>query len=384
MKGSFDMKKVLFVIESLGGGGAEKVLTTIVKYLDKSKYDITVLLVTEVGIYLEEVKKYCRVVSMLPSYNSLESFIDKLRYKLDYKYIYSSNPRKVYRKYIKEEYDIEIAFVEGYVTRLIANSTNKKSKKIAWVHVDPVERDYADNYYSSLEEQKDSYKQFDKIVCVSNSVRYSFIKKMQIKNQVITIYNPLDKEYIQSQVNKYHKSRFNKKIKFITVGRLEMQKGYDRLIDAFSTFPVDSFELNILGEGQMRSLLEKKIKQYHLENNVHLLGFKRNPYDFMVDSDVFICSSRAEGYSLVIAEAMILGLPIITTDCSGPNELVEKGKYGILVENSLNGIVSGIDLILNKNTDLTNYKLLSIKRSNMLFDNEAINRIDKLISGEII
>lgn len=121
-----------------------------------------------------------------------------------------------------------------------------------------------------------------------------------------------------------------------------------------------------------------------MENNVHLLGFKRNPYDFMVDSDVFICSSRAEGYSLVIAEAMILGLPIITTDCSGPNELVEKGKYGILVENSLNGIVSGIDLILNKNTDLTNYKLLSIKRSNMLFDNESINRIDKLISGEII
>ena len=350
MKGFFDMKKVLFVIESLGGGGAEKVLTTIVKYLDKSKYDITVLLVTEVGIYLKEVKKYCRVVAMLPNYDSLESFVDKLKYKLDYKYIYSSSPRKVYKKYIKEEYDIEIAFVEGYATRLIANSPNKNSKKIAWVHIDMRENPYADQYYKSLEEHIECYKNFNDVICVSSSVKKVMEDKFKLENNLKVIYNPIDAHQILEKAKEFSIEKDLKKINIITVGRLENQKGFDRLINAIGRINSDklNIHLNILGEGSKYNELKDLIHLNKLENTVSLLGFKKNPFPWVLSSDIFICTSRAEGYSLVIAEAMVLGIPIISVNCSGPNELLDFGKYGLLIENSDSAIRDVLCSIVDK------------------------------------
>lgn len=364
MKGFFDMKKVLFVIESLGGGGAEKVLTTIVKYLDKSKYDITVLLVTEVGIYLKEVKKYCRVVAMLPSYDSLESFVDKLKYKLDYKYIYSSSPRKVYKKYIKEEYDIEIAFVEGYATRLIANSQNKNSKKIAWVHIDMKENPYADQYYKSLEEHIECYKNFNDVICVSSSVKKVMEDKFKLENNLKVIYNPIDAHQILEKAKEFTVKKDLTKTNIITVGRLENQKGFDRLINAIGRINSDklNIHLNILGEGSKYNELKDLIHLNKLENTVSLLGFKKNPFPWVLSSDIFICTSRAEGYSLVIAEAMVLGIPIISVNCSGPNELLDFGKYGLLIENSDSAIRDVLYSIVDKKINLENLKLLSNHR----------------------
>lgn len=364
MKGFFDMKKVLFVIESLGGGGAEKVLTTIVKYLDKSKYDITVLLVTEVGIYLKEVKKYCRVVAMLPSYDSLESFVDKLKYKLDYKYIYSSSPRKVYKKYIKEEYDIEIAFVEGYATRLIANSPNKNSKKIAWVHIDMKENPYADQYYKSLEEHIECYKNFNDVICVSSSVKKVMEDKFKLENNLKVIYNPIDAHQILEKAKEFTVKKDLTKTNIITVGRLENQKGFDRLINAIGGINSEklNIHLNILGEGSKYNELKDLIHLNKLENTVTLLGFKKNPFPWVLSSDIFICTSRAEGYSLVIAEAMVLGIPIISVNCSGPNELLDFGKYGLLIENSDSAIRDVLCSIVDKKINLENLKLLSNHR----------------------
>lgn len=364
MKGFFDMKKVLFVIESLGGGGAEKVLTTIVKYLDKSKYDITVLLVTEVGIYLKEVKKYCRVVAMLPSYDSLESFVDKLKYKLDYKYIYSSSPRKVHKKYIKEEYDIEIAFVEGYATRLIANSPNKNSKKIAWVHIDMKENPYADQYYKSLEEHIECYKNFNDVICVSSSVKKVMEDKFKLENNLKVIYNLIDAHQILEKAKEFTVKKDLTKTNIITVGRLENQKGFDRLINAIGRINSDklNIHLNILGEGSKYNELKDVIHLNKLENTVSLLGFKKNPFPWVLSSDIFICTSRAEGYSLVIAEAMVLGIPIISVNCSGPNELLDFGKYGLLIENSDSAIRDVLCSIVDKKINLENLKLLSNHR----------------------
>ena len=90
----------------------------------------------------------------------------------------------------------------------------------------------------------------------------------------------------------------------------------------------------ILGEGSMHAKLENLIHINHLENMVTLLGFQRNPYPWIAGSDAFVCTSRAEGFSLVIAEAMVLKTPVFSVDCSGPNELLDYGKYGILVENT--------------------------------------------------
>ena len=149
-------KRVLFVIESLSGGGAEKVLSTIVKNIDKTKFDITVLTVVKIGVYVEEVEKYCTLISMLPEYEKLTNPIDKIKYKVDYRKIYKEDCAKIYKKYVKNVYDVEIAFVEGFVTKLVANSTNKYSKKYAWIHTDMIKNNqlleyanYVGNYYGT-------------------------------------------------------------------------------------------------------------------------------------------------------------------------------------------------------------------------------------------
>lgn len=170
------MKKILFVIESLAGGGAEKVLTTIVRYLDKSKFDITVLIVVNTGIHLDEIRKYCKVKYMLPEYARIKGSISQIKYKLDYKRIYSQPTEKVYQRYITEKYDVEVAFVEGFATKLVSASTNSESNKICWLHIDMEKNPYADNYYSSIDEERETYMKYNHIIGVSESVKRAFEK----------------------------------------------------------------------------------------------------------------------------------------------------------------------------------------------------------------
>jgi glycosyltransferase involved in cell wall biosynthesis len=138
------------------------------------------------------------------------------------------------------------------------------------------------------------------------------------------------------------------------------------------------YKLWILGEGAERENLEKKIKENQLEEKIELLGFKRNPYVWLQQSDVFICSSRVEGYSLVIAEAMILGKPILSVDCAGPNELLGYGKYGVLVPNTDDDLQSMIYRLLSGNIDLEKYAQLSKKRQSFFELSHIMRRIEEM------
>ena len=95
--------------------------------------------------------------------------------------------------------------------------------------------------------------------------------------------------------------------------------------------------------------------------------------------DILVCSSRAEGYSLVIAEAMVLGLAIITTNCSGPYELIDGGKYGILTENSTEGIYEALEHVLKNKKILERYKALALERSKMFNVQHNIQAIEQII-----
>ena len=112
------MKKILFLVESLSGGGAEKVLLTLIKNLNKEKYDITVYSIVKTGVYVDDFMQYCKVKSALNDYSSY-GFVGKLFFRLKIKLIYLLSPKLVYRYLIREKYDIEIAFIEGFSTKII-------------------------------------------------------------------------------------------------------------------------------------------------------------------------------------------------------------------------------------------------------------------------
>lgn len=372
-------KKVLFVIESLAGGGAEKVLSVIVKYFDYDKYEITVCPIVDEGIYCDDVKSQVTDYKPIVSYKG--SPLSRLWNRIKYKLIYSYLPIDwVYKMLIPKGHDVEVAFCEGFVTKLLAYA-NSKSKKLTWVHTDlkdnpwPIEL----GIYKDIEEERRTYSVYEKIVFVSQYAQHSFCELYDLKDKLITIYNPIDVADIRCKVGQRRQNYEG--IRLISVGRLVIQKGYDRLLKVIKNMHDDGYRiyLTILGEGPERKALEHYVEVHDMQSYVSLPGFYENPYQKMSESDLFICSSRAEGFSLVIAEAMVLGIPVISTDCSGPNELLQGGKYGMLVENSKEGMYKGIKALLDNHNMLNNLGNLSLTRGNMFDVDNAMRRIEQLL-----
>jgi len=342
-------KRIIFVIESLSGGGAEKVLSVIVKYFNYEKYEVTICPIVDTGVYCEEIKKCVTHYSPIISYRG--NFISQFWNRIKYKLIYSILPLKwVYKWFLPHNNDVEIAFCEGFVTKLLSRA-NSRAKKIAWVHIDllyypwPVEL----GIYKNFEEEQIAYSVYDEIVCVSKTVEKSFHDKYGLNN-TCTIYNPIDIKAIQQHAGIPVRND-GKIMHIISIGRLAHQKGYDRLLEVAKQLHDEGYKfyLTILGEGVERQPLENYIEKNSMTSYVSLPGFCENPYKQLVSSDLFVCSSRAEGFSLVIAEALVLGIPVISTYCSGPNELLNGGKQGLLVENTNEGLYTGLrNFLINK------------------------------------
>ena len=372
------MKKILFVIESLSGGGAEKILVDLIRNLDKSKYDITVLAISEEGVYTEEVKKICRYQRILPRYSQIESLIGKIFYNIKYKMIYLLPTRLISSLYIKEKFDIEVAFVEGFATKFVSASPYK-NKKLAWVHVDFETRHWSTQIFGSLEKEKKAYDKFSRILCVSKKVSDSFRDIFGMSEKVSVQYNPLDTNTVEQKAEE-KLAMTHKVFRFITVGRLVEQKGYDRLVEVANKLRREDykFEVIILGEGTDRKYLEEKIKEYNLESYICLLGFQRNPYKYMRESDMFLCTSRAEGFSTVATEALVLGLPILTTDCAGMKELFGTYECGIITPNNEEGIYLGMKRVLSDTNAIKRLKKDIAKRAHEFDIRKRILEIEEL------
>lgn len=329
-------KKILFFIESLGGGGAEKVLSTIVKHLDTQKFDVTVCVIMAGGEFDEEVERRVRLCSLLNSSEEYHGF-GKILYWLKYHLIYDWLPyRLVYDLFIPKGNDVEIAFVEGFSTKLLSCSTNSNAKKIAWVHCDLKNQPWPiqEGIYRNKEEEKACYGKYDTVVCVSGMVEDVMRGYYDLSNTV-TIYNPIDVAEINRLAGKdYEWNVDSSKYNIISVGRLEKVKGYDKLIPVLRNIRKKGVDAHLwlVGEGSEMDALVRLVAEEGLGNNVTFTGFLRNPYSLMSKMNLFICSSRAEGFSLVIAEAMVLGIPVMSMNCAGPKELMELCECGILCD----------------------------------------------------
>ncbi len=322
-------KRVLFFIESFSGGGAERVLLTILRNLDMAKFDVIVLVMSDSGVYSRDF--HSLDIRIVPVLRSRSALMNSLKYKLLYNMLPPQLALRWLLKGIKA--DTYVAFIEGYCTKMFSRLPSS-TRKIAWAHIDlknfpwPITK----GIYADAAEEKRAYEKFDMSVGVSNDVAEVLRSEYGIR-EVVTIYNPIDEERIRSMADErcdisVDRSAFN----IVSVGRLTAQKGYDRLIDLMPSVLARNpqVRLYIVGEGEERSLLEERIEQLKLSDNVILTGFLQNPYSLMKQMDLFVCSSVAEGFSLVIAEAMIAGLPVVSMECAGPNELLGHGQYGRL------------------------------------------------------
>lgn len=223
------MKKILFFIESLSGGGAEQVLVTFLRHLDYTRYDVTLMTVSDTGVHVDDIdynKVHYR--SLLPATeNPVRNFWHKVKYKLIYHYLPAS---WVARWVIPSGYDTYIAFVEGYCTKIVSQML-ADGKRIAWVHTNlhtnawPLQQ----GIYNSFKEEQECYRQYNKVVCVSHAVEHIMREYYHLGN-VTTIYNPIDTDYINYLAGMETVFVPSKDFNLVSVGRLVPQKGYDLLI----------------------------------------------------------------------------------------------------------------------------------------------------------
>ena len=362
------MKKMLICISTLGSGGAEKSLVNFISEYKKS-YDISLLVFSERNNYYSKFLGEIQVDYVIKK--NVHLFIQKIVNKL-FKYIPSSILYRIVMNnsiYKNQKFDIEFAYLEGRATKIISGSSNKNSKKYAYIHCDFLKHWHSKNRFLSYKSEYNSYKRFNKVISVSPEQKESFLHVFP-KLDVEVIPNFINKEEILLKGNEEF-GNYNNKY-FCSVGRLEEVKNFNLLIEAFHNFRKRNpeYKLYILGEGSQYYLLSTQIKKLKEEDNICLLGFKNNPYKYIKNSIGLIQSSKSESFSYVLAEANILGIPTLSTKTQG-SSYMRKYFDVIEVEHNVDALVEGMVKLLDK----------KVANAQFSISNEAKKKIDMLFKG---
>ena len=353
------MKKLLFVINTLGYGGAERALLNLLGALDPAQYQISLFVLTRQGELIHEIPAYvgilnadyndCSVLTKAGRTHLLRCvlragigkglLVKRARYLLKNLYRMCREKRiqadKLCWRILAEgapapegEYDLAVAYLEGGATYYVADRVRAK-KKAAFVHIDYVQAGYG----KALD--LDCYQRMDHIFTVSNEVKEHFLEVYpSYENKVSVFPNLVDQKRVcrLAEEGEGFPDAFHG-VRILTVGRLTEQKRYDVAIDAMAllkkTSPVP-VRWYVLGEGALREQLERQIQKFGLEKEFHLLGVKANPFPYYRECDLYVHATGYEGKSIAIQEAQILGKPILATDCSGNREQIEPDVDGRL------------------------------------------------------
>lgn len=357
------MKNILFFMETVDFGGAETVFTNIIKNINKSKFCIKVVTERDHELFTDEIKAAVPYDCFIKTERSaVRDFWNKIVIKLSL-VLSEKNIRKYF---IRGNFDVEVAFCEGYSTKIIGNSGKKNCKKIAWVHTDVIKNPWSEKIFGSAEEEKKCYEKFDAIVCVAETMKESFIKKYGMAEKVHVLYNPLDFEIVIKKSAEKTDFKFGDGMKFVLAGTFIKIKGFDRFVKVCKRLKDDGehFSALIMGDGEEKENIKKIIAETNLGDTVKILDFQTNPYKYIAHSDVYVCSSYAEGYSTAVSESVSLNVPVITTECSGMREIFGENECGIICENSEDGLYNAMKKVLNNPSLLKKFSAEEKKRAN--------------------
>ena len=344
------MKKILFLIHDLGPGGAEKVLVNLVNNLDSDKYDITIMALFGGGVNEQFIRPHITYKAILPVMFRGNIHVMKL-----------FTPRQLHRLFIKEHYDIEVAYLEGISARIISGCMDVNTKLISWIHIEQKTKRCAAQAFRSFKESVETYTAFHEVVCVSETVREDMHALYPMLRDMKVLYNTNETEYIkESGTEPVPDINFvSNEFKICGVGKLMVNKGFIRLIKIHHKlknmgYPVHTY---LLGDGPERVKIETYLQENQLKDSVTLLGYQSNPYKYMSKCDLFVCTSYAEGFSTATTEALILGIPVCTVEVSGMKEMLgHHNEYGIITSNKTADLYKAIKKLLDHPEILEHYK----------------------------
>lgn len=308
------MKIAFLFDECMDLGGAQRVINSLANYFAREyNYDIEVI-----NFYRRAEKDYFIYDSSV-KITYLNIFLKHKNFLV--KYIKKLSSMKILRNYLlKQKYDIIIGISAKFNIYLASSKKGLSSKIIGTEHI------FYEGHSLKTRVRKRLY--YKKLDMLSVLTEYDYEKYSKFLNKLIKIHNPIPSDF---QFNGYNMD--SKRI--LAAGRLSEQKGFDMLIKAMpkviEKYP--EWKLDILGEGKEKEELESLIKENKLENNVFLKGYSNEFYKITEDYSFYVMPSRYEAFPCVLIEIQAKGLPAVSFDCkTGPSEIINNGKDGILVE----------------------------------------------------
>ncbi len=374
--GEMGKKSILFVMNTMGRAGAERALIELMKMLDPAKYHVYLYVLIPRGELFGELPDYVEVLNKKTDERSilsrsgslfvagcllkscfhngtckeaLERFyrIRKMKKGPEKKKKAEKILRRMIadgQKELERSFDLAVAYLEGPATWYTAEKI-KAEKKAAFIHVDYSKAGY------DKEVDRGCYEKIEKIFAVSKEVREGFLKEYpEYENRTEIFFNVIDREGIlEKSVMESEIINAEEGVCILTVGRLSYQKGYDIAIEAAHLLKKQGrkFHWYVIGEGEERKRLQRQIQEAGLEGVFVLMGAKSNPYPYFRQADLYVCSSRFEGKSIVIEEAQILGKPIVASRCTAIEEQICHGIDGWITEQGAEPLAEAIGILMD-------------------------------------
>lgn len=363
------MYRVLFYIDDLTAGGAEKVLCNLVNNMDPSLFDITVHTTYESDI--QNLNKADNIHYRYVYKNKTK--LSRLLYRIE------AQLGLFYQFHLKGIYDLEVAYLECGPTKVMAASTNKKAAHIAWIHCD------LQNRFSNMEkfagETAQFYKNYDKVVCVSKACKQSYDKYFSDCSPSVILHNVIDDlEIINKSEAQLNLELKKDRLTFVAVGRQSYEKNYMMLLRIHKQLIDEGYDhsLWMIGDGPEANTLKQYVHDNKLDSSVRFFGFQKNPYPIMKEADVFVSSSLYEGYSTAIIEALVLGLPVITTNCSGMYEILQNSEFGMITDNNELFFKQGMISMISDSDLRKSYQYKAKMRAEQLTGRTAAQHAEEL------
>jgi len=341
---------VMFILPDLETGGAERIVTTIANHLSRDRFEPKILLLRKQGGYLDFLKKDIEIIDL-----NIERIRNSLKPILSQ--IYRRKPDIVFSGFGEVNAYLSLFIKLFPRIKFIARETNVVSE-----HVTRKEIKFFYNFYNN----------YQQIIAQSDDMMNDLVHNFNIKKHKITkINNPVDFDFINEKLlisTKPESFQYNYK-NVVAIGNLSARKGFDNLLKVFSRLKNEKIILHILGDGRDRELLNQ-MKDFLGLKKVVFHGRQENPYQFLKFADLFILSSRYEGFPNVLLEAGACGTYSLANNC--------RGGINEIIQDKINGEIS----------DIENYEDFSQKIMQILhqsYDQDAIkNSIKSRFSKEII
>ena len=369
------MKSVLFLIPTLDRGGAENVLVDLVNHLDPDKFRITVQTLFDRGAQKNRLREGIEYRSFLyHQFHGNSRLLALIPSPL------------LYRMIVRRRYDVVVSYLEGPTTHILAGCPYPDSGCITWVHVEMNRDRQMSVGFRSKREALRGYRSFDRIVFVAKTVRESFerVAGESFPNGVV-LYNTIDSDMILTKaLEKLPDHVFSDdEFKIVSVGRIIDAKGFDRLAHVQKALKAEGYHTHvyILGTGKDRERLEAYAAENGISDSFSFLGFQENPYPYVANADLFVCSSRREGFSTAVTEALVLGVPVVSTNCSGACELFgDNDEYGIVVDQDEEALLAGIKRLLDEPELLAHYRGQAVIRGKTFLAENTVRAVEEMLT----